>query len=137
MARTYHILVVGNDGQAFGRCTEFGKVRFRFSYCAEDNLARELADSNKRFDGLLMNACSSGEDQTDLSASLRAMGFFLEESNNAGLSACRLEWDKQGTLHLKCCRHSIPARGQQAVPLVEAAPDGCVFEFHAPMTRTG
>jgi hypothetical protein len=116
--------------------------RFRLTYCASDNHSVDavIEQVQHRFDWILIDGAEMGGDQMEFFRFLRAIGFLLSEGvPDAGrLSPCRVEWDRNGTLQL-CCGRKTAARGKRhrRPAGADEAGDGFVFEYHAPMEKTG
>ena len=115
--------------------------RYRLTYCASDNRSADgTGILQQRFDWILIDGAEIGGDQTEFFQSLRAIGLLLSERRPgycAGLQ-CRVEWDKNGILQLRCSRQHASAaerRPQNADAAADAA--SFIFEYQAPMERTG
>jgi len=117
--------------------------RYSFTCCASDSHSIDAAVERihqQRFDWILIDGAAMGGNQKEFVQSLRAIGLLLSEGvvDSGRNSVCKVEWDANGTLHLCCCR-KIAACGEPGIEV--AGPnleiDGFVFEYHAPMERTG
>ena len=130
MNKLQHVLIVAGPGQVKNRLPLTDSECFCFSYCAEDNLESELLNSSHPYDWVLLDGKSLHGDQMELVRSLRAIGFFLPATMDSGGSICQLERTDQGVLQLHCCMRTRKRSSTEDQ-------DGCVFEYHAPMTKTG
>lgn len=112
--------------------------RYRLTYCASDSHGVNAAIERvqQRFDWVLIDGAAMGGDQTEFFQSLRAIGFLLSEGNMD--APCRVEWDANGVLQL-CCGKKNAARGApvRRPAATDREGEGFVFEYHAPMERTG
>lgn len=132
------ILVVSDRQQAGKQLPDADRDRFRFTYCAGDNQDVNFVDSGRPgYDWVLLDGGLMLGDQTDLFQSLRAMGFLVSGQRNCNSQACKLEWTSNGSLELHCCMQG--ARNKTDNPVGENIPseDSFVFEYHAPMKKTG
>jgi len=111
---------------------------FRLTYCAGDSHGVNAAIERvqQRFDWVLIDGAAMGGEKTEFFQSLRAIGFLL---SGGGMDAsCRVEWDANGILQLHCGRKNAasgaPLRRSEAT---HREGEGFVFEYLAPMERTG
>ena len=138
MKKQVDILVIGDAGEAVPDFLGQPQDHHRFTYCARDDCARGSAERPGRcYDWVVIEGESLVRDETDLIQSLRAMGFFLHE-NKRGEHRCGVEWSREGVLQLRCCMQaSARAPGCRAQQTDAGPQNGFVFEYHAPVKRTG
>lgn len=115
--------------------------RFRFTYCAgDDRNVEPPLTANGTFDWVLVDGGLINGDQKELFQSLRAIGFLFSDASCGGQQSCRVEWTPEGVLELHCCmqgrRENRKAAASQRRQAGESL-DGFVFEYHAPMKKTG
>lgn len=113
----------------------------RLTYCASDGRNIERVERlQKRFDWVLIDGAALGGDKKEFFQSLRAMGFLMSPEGASPCDAvrCRVEWDANGTLQLRCAgRRALGAFSGCPHAGVDVETPGLVFEYHAPMERTG
>lgn len=130
-----NILVVGSSEEAEALIRDSQGDRYCFTCCSKDDHTRTSPDQNeRRYDWVLINGEALDGDKMDLIRSLAAPGFL----NTAGRHGCGVEWLSDGTLQLHCCAQPHARRQQlPAAPFAECADGAMVFEYHAPVKRTG
>ena len=113
-------------------------ARYQLTHCARGGQGIDaLNKMQQRFDWILLDGALMDGDQKEMVRSLRAMGLLMPESGEGGCSipSCKVEWDANGVLQLHCSRQAVCANlrsdryGDNA--------EGFIFEYHAPMKRTG
>ena len=140
MKKQGEILVIGDTGCAEDLKRSLHGDHYRFTCCTGDNHAGTPSDQTGRcYDWVVINGGVLGGDEMELIRSLRAMGFFNRLHPSAIGPGCGVEWLPDGTLQLRCCaqaqqRHCMTSkRGTAQGRDVQ----GFVFEYHAPVKRTG
>ncbi len=139
MKKQSHILVIGDSGEVVPELFGQQQSNHKFTYCARDNYANSLNDQPGRYyDWIVIDGGSLGGDKTELIQSLRAMGIFLQPTEGQEEQHCAVEWSQEGVLQLRCCMQGSRNKTSPAVdPVQDEQQDGFVFEYHAPMKRTG
>lgn len=113
-------------------------ARYQLTHCARGDQGIDALDSiQQRFDWILFDGALMDGDQKEIVQSLRAMGLLFPESGRPGCNrkSCKVEWDSNGILQLHCSRQRECVALQPDRQGDEA--DGFIFEYHAPMKRTG
>jgi hypothetical protein len=139
MKKQVQILVIGNTEKAVPEFLRRQEGHHQFSYCARDNYANDLNNQSGRcYDWIVIDGESLGGGETELIQSLRAMGFFLQQNGDQEKHRCGVEWSQEGVLQLRCCMQVSRNESRLAVHQVQdEQQNGFVFEFHAPVKRTG
>jgi hypothetical protein len=121
------ILVIGDAEQAESAIRASQRERCSLACCAADDYLDALSEpQGRRFDWVMIDA-----------GVLRAMGFFSSPPRVEDDGRCGVEWARDGTLQLKCCMYPRSPR-LKPVAAGEVQPQsGFVFEYHAPVKRTG
>lgn len=135
MAKQGQILVIGCTERAEALIRDSQGDRYRFTCCAGDNhTGTSTGQTGRHYDWIVINGEALGGDETELIRSLRAMGFF----SRTGGQRCGVEWLPDGTLELHCCAQAS-MRGLRALTgqYLESGIGDLVFEYHAPVKRTG
>ncbi|MFZ0468443.1 MAG: hypothetical protein WAL92_05940 [Thiogranum sp.] len=136
-----HILLLGDHRRPAVELPVRAGDDYQLTYCASDNRDVDVIERvQQRFDWVLIDGASMGGDQMEFFRSLRAIGLLLSEGADSHCNnlSCKVEWDSSGTLQLHCGRRraagGAPKRGSgnNGEEL-----SGFVFEYHAPMERTG
>lgn len=136
-----HILLLGDHRRPAVELPVRAGGNHRLTYCGSDNRRIDVFERiQQRFDWVLIDGASMGGDQMDFFRSLRAIGLLLSEGADSHCNnlSCKVEWDSSGTLQLHCGRRraggdALKCRsGNNGEEL-----SGFVFEYHAPMERTG
>ena len=137
-----HILLLSDRQRAETELPLRPGARYRFTHCTSD-AARTVGDVvqlQPGYDWVLIDAAMLGGDQREFVQSLRAMGHLLSEGADSSCrhGSCSLEWDANGTLQLRCAGRR-PVRNEPGcrTDLMESQLPGFIFEYHAPMKRTG
>jgi len=133
------VLVIGDPEMTASLLHDSRAEHHSFTYCAGDNCANLSAGQDgKHYEWIIINGEVLRGDETDLIQSLRAMGLLNTESAAAAVTRCGVEWLRDGSLQLHCCMKS-PHRlsNVSAENPVEHQEPGFVFEYHAPVKRTG
>jgi len=139
MKKQVHILVIGDSEEAVPEIFGQRQGHHQFTYCARGNYANGLNNQPGRFyDWIVIDGGSLGGDETELIRSLRAMGVFSPQNEDQEKQRCGVEWSQEGVLQLRCCMQGSRNKSRLAVdPVQDEQQNGFVFEFHAPMKRTG
>lgn len=139
MKKQVQILVIGDADKAVPEFLRQQEGHHQFTYCARDNYANGSNNQPGRcYDWIVIDGESLGGDETELIQSLRAMGFFLQQQEDQGEHRCGVEWSQDGVLQLRCCMQVSSNESRQTVHQVQdKQQNGFVFEFHAPVKRTG
>jgi hypothetical protein len=137
-----HILLLSDRRRAETDLPLRSGGRYRFTHCTSDAACTvgEVDQLQPSYDWILIDAAMLGVDKREFVQSLRAMGHLLSEGADSRCQhgSCSVEWDSNGTLQLRC-----GGRGRAGqVPggrmdVSEPQLPGFVFEYHAPMKRTG
>lgn len=137
-----HILLFSDHRRSAAELPLPSDDRYTLTCCTGDSHGVDAAIERiqNRFDWILIDGATMGGDQTEFFQSLRAIGFLLSEGDAGSCqpASCRVEWDANGTLQL-CCKRRTAVRSQRK-PLPTGPNeegDGFIFEYHAPMERTG
>jgi len=134
-----HILLLGDHRRPAVELPVRAGDDYRLTCCASDNRSIDVIERiPQRFDWVLIDGASMGGDQMEFFRSLRAIGLLLSEGADSHCNnlSCKVEWDSSGTLQLHCGRR--PAAALKRGPGNNAEElSGFVFEYHAPMERTG
>lgn len=132
------VLVVSENGRGAKQLPDTARDRFRFTRCAGDNQDVDFVDNGgPDYDWVLLDGGLMLGDQTDLFQSLRAMGFLISGQSYCHNNACKLEWTPNGILELHCCMRSRVHKSDTATAASAQPDDSFVFEYHAPMKKTG
>lgn len=112
--------------------------RYRLTHCARDVQGIDaLKGIQQRFDWILFDGAWMDGDQMEIVRSLCTMGLLFPESARGGCNSqsCRVEWDANGVLQLHCGQAGGRAGLQSQ--RCDSDAEGFIFEYHAPMKRTG
>jgi hypothetical protein len=136
-----HILLFSDQRRPAAELPVRPDDRYRLTYCASDNRNADVIDTlQQRYDWILIDGAELGGDQKEFFQLLRAIGLLLSEGRPGycpGL-LCRVEWDTNGILQLRCSRQQAAVRERKPQGADAAAEAGSfTFEYHAPMERTG
>ncbi len=132
------ILVCSDQRQSAAELPLRRGDRYRLTHCARDDQGIDVTGRmQQRYDWILFEGALMDGDQMELVRSLRAMGLLFPESGRGGCNyrSCRVEWSPNGILELHCGRRGGCGDTPPDRPDKEA--EGYVFEYHAPMKRTG
>ena len=138
MKNARRVLIVGEPDGVESLFRDEHKGSYQFTYCARDNRSGVFPKDAPGYDWVLIKGEALAGDKKDLIQSLDAMGSLADEPQLRLMQRCGVEWQQDGTLQLRCCMQSSD---RPPHPVQEAQPDqydqGYVFEFHAPVKRTG
>ncbi len=142
MDKQVKILVIGDTDAGTPEFLRHQRGHYQFTYCARDNYANDSHHRPGRFyDWIVIDGESLGGDETELVQSLRTMGFLSEQGKGRAGHRCGVEWSRDGILQLRCCMQASQkeARHQAAVrrQSLDKQQGGFVFEYHAPVKKTG
>jgi len=133
------VLVIGDPEMTACLLHDSRAEHHSFTYCAGDNCANiSTGQDGQHYEWIIINGEVLGRDETDLIQSLRAMGLLNAERPAGTDTRCGVEWLRDGSLQLRCCmkaRRQVPEVSAQSP--VEQQEPGFVFEYHAPVKRTG
>ena len=137
-----HILLLSDHRRAETDLPLCARDRYRFTHCTSDAARTvDVVDQlQARYDWILIDGAMMGGDQREFVRSLRAMGHLLSEGSDSCCHAqsCSVEWDANGTLQLRCAGRMSAGHERRHQPdSSESQLPGFVFEYHAPMKRTG
>jgi hypothetical protein len=113
-------------------------ARYQLTHCARgDQGIDAVSKMQQRFDWILFDGALMDGEQKEIVRSLRAMGLLFPESCKGACDtpSCKVEWDANGILQLHCSRQAgcVDFQSDQHGDHAE----GFIFEYHAPMKRTG
>ncbi len=140
MKKQVRILVIGDTDHAAPEILRQGKEHHQLTYCARgDHAVGSNNQSGRYYDWIVIDGGSLGGDETDLIQSLRAMGLLLPREECKGQRRCGVEWSQDGVLQLRCCMQGPKHKSRKAIQHAAAdkQQNGFVFEYHAPVKRTG
>ena len=139
MKKQVQILIIGDGEEAVPSIIGEQQDHYQFTYCARGNYANGLNKPLGRvFDWVVIDGESLGGGETEFIRCLRAMGFSLPQNEIQEKHRCGVEWSQEGVLQLRCCMQASRNESRLAVHQVQdEQQNGFVFEFHAPMERTG
>jgi hypothetical protein len=137
-----HILLLSDRRRAETDLPLCSGGRYRFTHCTSDAACTvgEVDQLQPSYDWILIDAAMLGGDKREFVQSLRAMGHLLSEGADSRFrhGSCSVEWDANGTLQLRCRgRGPISNEPRSCMDVTEPQPPGFIFEYHAPMKRTG
>jgi len=133
------VLVIGDAETTASLLRDSRAEHHSFTYCAGGNCANISAGQDARhYEWIIINGEVLRGDETDLIQSLRAMGLLNMEPGAGAGTRCGVEWLRDGSLQLHCCMKSPRqlSKASAASPVEHQEP-GLVFEYHAPVKRTG
>jgi hypothetical protein len=133
-----HILLFSDDRRSAADLPLPPGHRYRLTYCGGDNhsVSNAIERSQRRYDWILIDGAALSGDQTEFFQSLRAIGFLL--SGGCVDSPCKVEWDANGVLQLRCRKmNAVLAAAGGSPGAAYEGDEGFVFEYHAPMESTG
>lgn len=136
-----HILLFSDHPRPSGDLPVVAGGRYRVIYCASDDRGADVIEAlQQRVDWLLIDGAEMGGNQKEFFQLLRAIGFLLSERESGRCQdiRCHVEWDANGVLQLHCSRLPVNRHDATATRLDPAADVGSyIFEYHAPMHKTG
>ncbi len=110
----------------------------RVTYCSGDShdISAAIERIQQPVDWVLIDGAGMGGDEKEFLQSLRAIGVLFAEGGRP--APCRVQWNANGVLELCCGRKIAAGAGEGGGSVTpDEALDAFVFEYHAPMERTG
>lgn len=133
-----HILLFSDHPRATAELPLRRDARYQLTHCARGDREVDVIDRvQQRFDWILVDGALMDGDQTEFVETLRAMGLLFRDRGGGECNhhSCKVEWDTNGILQLHCSKRASCAGFQSDRHGYDT--DGFVFEYHAPMKRTG